>query len=166
MERSHAYRVQVEWTGNLGRGTETYSSYGRDHTVRAGSKPVLLGSADPSFRGDATRYNPEELLVAALSSCHMLAYLHLCAVAGVRVVSYRDEADGVMETRPDGGGEFRKVTLHPHVTISGGDPDQARSLHVEAHRRCFIASSVKFPVGHEATVDEVDRPEATRRTPS
>ena len=104
------------------------------------------------FRGDASRYNPEELLVAALSSCHMLAYLHLCAVLGIIVEDYKDEAEGVMAESADGSGRFTSAVLHPVIAISGGDPNVARELHDEAHRMCFIANSVNFPVRHEATI--------------
>jgi organic hydroperoxide reductase OsmC/OhrA len=136
--------------GNEGVGTRDYRSYRRDYLVRAEKKPELLGSADPVFRGDASRYNPEELLVAALSSCHMLAYLHLCAVLGIIVEEYKDEAEGVMVESDDGSGRFASVMLHPVVTISGGDPNVALELHEDAHRMCFIANSVNFLVRHKA----------------
>jgi organic hydroperoxide reductase OsmC/OhrA len=118
------------------------------------SKPdqVLLGSADPTFRGDAARFNPEELLLAALSQCHLLSYLHACVMAGVVVVDYSDQATGIMVTTADGGGHFTEVTLHPTVTIAAGsDPDAAEHAHETATRMCFIASSVNFPVRHEPT---------------
>ena len=142
----------VIWMGNDGAGTRDYRSYRRDYLVRTENKPDLLGSADPVFRGDSKRYNPEELLVAALSSCHMLAYLHLCAVRGIIVEDYRDEAEGEMVESADGGGRFISAVLHPVVTISRGDANVARELHEVAHRMCFIASSVNFPVRHEATI--------------
>jgi organic hydroperoxide reductase OsmC/OhrA len=116
-------------------------------------KALILGSSDPAFRGDGTRWNPEELLVASLSSCHQLWYLHLCADAGVVVVAYVDEAVGVMEEASDGGGQFVSVTLRPRVVIaSGGDLEKAHSLHEAAHEKCFIARSVQFPVNCEATI--------------
>ena len=142
----------MTWTGNDGVGTRDYRSYRRDYLIQTETKPDLLGSADQVFRGDARRYNPEELLVAALSSCHMLAYLHLCAVRGIIVNDYRDEAEGVMVESTDGTGRFESAVLHPLVTISGGDPNVARDLHDEAHRMCFIANSVNFAVRHEATI--------------
>ena len=152
MTKSHSYRTIVTWTGNDGAGTRNYRSYRRDYLVQTETKPDLLGSADPVFRGDPRRYNPEELLVAALSSCHMLAYLHLCAVRGIIVDGYRDEAEGVMVESDDGSGRFTSAMLHPVVTISGGDVNVARDLHDEAHRMCFIANSMNFPVRHEATI--------------
>ena len=114
--KQHTYNVRIDWTGNMGDGTKTYSSYRRDHTIHAAGKPELLGSSDPAFRGDPTRYNPEELLVASLSACHMLWYLHLCAVNQVNVLDYQDEASGLMAESADGTGEFAQVILRPKVT--------------------------------------------------
>lgn len=153
--KQHSYKLQVDWTGNTGQGTKSYSGYRRDHIISAAGKPELPGSSDPHFRGDPSRYNPEELLVAALSSCHMLWYLHLCAVNHVTVVSYHDAASGVMEEQEDGSGAFVRVSLKPTVKISAGD-DQARAkaLHEEAHRLCFIANSVSFPVEVEPEIVE------------
>jgi organic hydroperoxide reductase OsmC/OhrA len=151
MADTHQYRAVVRWTGNRGTGTSDYTAYARDHVITLAGKAPLLGSSDPKFRGDPTRYNPEELLVASLSACHMLWYLHLCAREGIVVEEYSDEADGEMKTGPDGAGRFILVTLRPSVSLSRGDPDRARALHEEAHRKCFIASSVNFPVRHEPT---------------
>jgi organic hydroperoxide reductase OsmC/OhrA len=145
--KEHTYEVRVNWTGNDGEGTKTYKGYRRDHTIACEGKPQIQGSSDPAFRGDRSRYNPEELLVASLSSCHMLWYLHLCSVNRVTVLDYRDSASGVLEEGNDGAGEFVRVTLKPTVKVSPGD-DRARAsaLHTEAHRLCFIARSVRFPV--------------------
>jgi organic hydroperoxide reductase OsmC/OhrA len=151
--KNHRYETRVAWTGNLGQGTSGYRSYLRNHEVSAAGKPVVLASSDPAFRGDPARYNPEELLVASLSACHMLSYLHLCAVNGVVVVAYADDAFGLMEETADGGGLFTEVTLRPAVTISAdSDAGKAMSLHEDAHRLCFIANSVKFPVRHEPRI--------------
>jgi organic hydroperoxide reductase OsmC/OhrA len=151
--RTHTYTSSLTWTGNLGTGTSGYTAYSRDHVYSMAGKPELPGSADPAFRGEASRYNPEELLVAALSSCHMLWYLHLCAAAGVRVVAYRDEAVGTMVEDKVKGGYFTKATLHPKVTIAeGSDADQARRLHEGAHAKCYIANSVNFPVECEPEI--------------
>ncbi|MDQ2843453.1 MAG: OsmC family protein [Acidobacteriota bacterium] len=147
--KEHNYLIRIAWTGNQGEGTKTYNSYLRNHEITAVGKPVLLASSDPVFRGDPARYNPEELLVATLSSCHMLGYLHLCAVNGISVVNYQDEARGVMQENRDGSGAFQSVTLHPKVTITAeSDAGLALRLHHEAHRLCFIANSVNFPVHH------------------
>ncbi len=144
---AHDYRVQIEWTGNRGAGTTTYEGYARDHVVRGDGKADLAGSSDPAFRGDAARYSPEELLVASLSACHMLWYLHLCSANGVNVTDYRDQALGRMEVGRGGAGRFVEVMLRPAVRISAAsDPAKARALHADAHRLCFIANSVNFPV--------------------
>ena len=145
--QQHLYEVQVAWSGNDGDGTRTYSGYRRDHVISAAGKPVLPGSSDPAFRGDAARYNPEELLVASLSGCHMLWYLHLCSEAGVVVTCYRDADSGIMVVNTDGSGAITAVTLRPRISLTvGSDPVKARALHADAHRMCFIAASVNFPV--------------------
>ena len=145
--KHHTYEVRVDWTGNEGSGTKSYTSYRRNHSIASAGKAPIPGSSDPSFRGDPSRYNPEELLVASLSACHMLWYLHLCAVNKITVTDYHDTASGVMEEAPDGSGKFILVELRPVVRISPGDDSaKALALHAEAHRYCFIAKSVNFPV--------------------
>jgi organic hydroperoxide reductase OsmC/OhrA len=152
-KNSHTYSARLVWDGNLGDGTTSYAKYGRQYRVLMEGKPELAGSADAAFRGNAARHNPEDLFVAALSSCHLLSYLALCARNGVNVVAYEDDASGVMTLTPDGGGAFDQVTLRPKVTIAaGGDEKKALELHEKAHEQCFIANSVKIPVHHEATV--------------
>jgi organic hydroperoxide reductase OsmC/OhrA len=151
--REHKYSVTVRWTGNTGTGTSGYRSYERAHEISAEGKPAIAASSDPVFRGDPARWNPEELLVAALSGCHQLSYLHLCAVAGIVVVDYVDHAEGVMATTPEGAGQFVRVVLHPKVTVAAGnDVAKAKELHHEAHAMCFIARSVNFPVEAEAEI--------------
>ena len=148
MTERHHYEVSVTWTGNRGTGTSDYRAYSRNYEVAADGKAAIAGSSDPAFRGDVERWNPEELLLASLSSCHQLWYLHLCADAGLVVTAYRDEAHGVMRTEGSvGGGYFTEVTLRPTVTFAtAADLALAKELHREAHKRCFIASSVNFPV--------------------
>lgn len=149
----HSYRVELRWTGNRGSGTSDYRAYGRDNVASVEGKPELLLSADRPFRGDPDRWNPEELLVAALSECHLLSYLHVAAAAGVVVVEYSDVATGTMVQTPDGGGHITEVTLHPTVRITdAAQTDLARSLHAEANGKCFIAASVNFPVHHAPTI--------------
>lgn len=156
-ERTHVYAVELAWTGNRGTGTSAYGGYGRTHELRAPGKPVLPGSSDPAFRGDADRWNPEELLVASLSACHQLWYLHLCADAGLVVTAYADRAEGVMAEARDGTGRFTGVTLRPRVTLAAGsDAEHALRLHGAAAARCFIARSVNFPVAHEPEVVVAD----------
>jgi organic hydroperoxide reductase OsmC/OhrA len=149
MSHQHRYEVQVTWTGNKGLGTSAYTSYARDHEIAVSGKPVITGSSDAAFRGDPARYNPEDLLVASLSACHMLWYLHLCAANHIVVIEYQDSAQGIMTEKPDGSGAFVEVTLRPQVKIAAdADEHKALSLHDEAHRFCFIANSVNFPVHH------------------
>ncbi|HUQ89967.1 MAG TPA: OsmC family protein [Vicinamibacterales bacterium] len=137
----------MRWTGNTGQGTRDYRAYERAHEYSAEGKPVIPGSADPNFRGDATRYNPEELLVMSLSSCHMLWYLHLCADSNIEVVEYEDDAIGTMVEDVERGGYFTEVILRPRVTLApGSDAALATSLHERAHHFCFVANSVNFPV--------------------
>jgi organic hydroperoxide reductase OsmC/OhrA len=147
--RTHTYAVDVEWTGDRGTGTSGYRDYGRSNVVRAAGKPDLAGSADRTFHGDRDRWNPEELLVAALSQCHMLSFLHVCVRHGVVVTGYRDAATGAMTETPDGGGRFDRVDLHPEVALADeAQRPLADGLHAEASRLCFIANSVSFPVHH------------------
>jgi organic hydroperoxide reductase OsmC/OhrA len=153
IDKKHRYYVAVSWTGNRGTGTSGYRDYGRDHKISADGRPVIEGSSDPVFRGDKARWNPELALVAALSECHMLSYLHVCATAGVVVTGYQDDAYGIMEETADGGGHFTEVVLRPRVTVA--DPAmaaKATELHEPASAKCFIASSVNFPVHHEPEV--------------
>jgi organic hydroperoxide reductase OsmC/OhrA len=146
----HHYSLTVQWTGNLGDGTSSYRGYSRDHDVSIPGLPVLLGSADPTFHGDRSRYNPEQLLLAALAQCHLLSFLHVAVRHGVVVTDYRDAATGLMRLNRDGSGQFESVTLHPQVVVA--DPahvELAEQLHREANQVCFIARSVNFPVLHE-----------------
>ena len=145
--RAHRYEVTVVWTGNQGQGTTGYRAYARDHEVTAESRPPLKGSSDRAFRGNAQRWDPERLLVAALSQCHMLSYLHVCTTAGVVVTAYEDNPEGTMAETEDGGGRFTEVVLRPKVTVADESmAAKAQELHEEASEKCFIASSVNFPV--------------------
>jgi organic hydroperoxide reductase OsmC/OhrA len=152
MDADHRFVASLEWTGNRGEGTTGYRAYGRDHVLRVDGKPPIEGSAARVFHGDVDRWNPEEMLVAALAQCHLLSYLYVAVANGIVVESYTDSAEGVLVTTPDGGGHFREVVLRPVVTISTGDPEVAARIHADANRLCFIASSVNFPVRHEPTV--------------
>ena len=149
MKKEHFYRIEVEWTGNKGTGTSSYKAYDRSHTIKAENKTEILCSSDPYFLGDKSKYNPEEMLLASLSACHMLWYLHLCAEAGIIVLEYTDKAMGIMTLKADGGGHFEKVILFPVVTITGIKMvDKALALHKKANELCFIANSVNFPISH------------------
>ncbi len=160
----HQYHVDVEWTGNHGTGTDGYRNYGREHVIRIAGKPDIGGSSDPTFRGDATRHNPADMLVASVSTCHMLSYLHMATVAGVVVTAYVDAAEGTMETSGNGG-RFTEVVLHPVVTITAAsDPAKAEAVHDDAHHACFIAASVNFPVRCEPRI-VVEKPGPGTRNP-
>jgi organic hydroperoxide reductase OsmC/OhrA len=175
-EKDHHYTVKVTWTGNLecdrlrsrtcanrkrespsqkrGPGTTSYAAFSRAHTIESNGKPPIQGSSDPAFRGDPTSWNPEQLLLAALSTCHQLWYLHLCAEAGIIVTAYQDHAEATMHEETSGAGQFTTVTLRPRVTITAtSDAAKAQALHHHAHEMCFIARSVNFPVHTEATIE-------------
>jgi organic hydroperoxide reductase OsmC/OhrA len=158
--KAHLYEIETRWTGNLGEGTAGYRAYGRDHEITGEGKACLLpGSSDPAFRGDPSRYSPEELLVASLSACHMLWLLHLCADAGIVVTAYSDRASGSMVEAGDGSGHFTEVILRPRVMITDTNRiEEATALHEQAHRLCFIARSVRFPVRHQPVVTAQDAP--------
>ena len=149
MGKEHTYALTVRWTGDTGEGTAGYRAYSRSHDVIAEGKPTLRGSADPAFFGDAACWSPEDLLLAALSQCHMLTFLSLCARAGIVVVGYEDRATGTMRELPGYSGQFTEVVLSPTVTVATGEMvAEAEPLHREANRTCFIANSVNFPVRH------------------
>lgn len=153
MMGEHRYAVRAEWTGNRGTGTSGYRDYDRSVTLRVEGKPDVAASSDKPFRGDATKWNPEDLLVSALSECHLLSYLHACVGAGVVVVDYTDEATGLMREDGRGGGAFVEVVLHPRVVVAEASMvEAALAAHAQANAWCFIANSVNFPVRHEATV--------------
>lgn len=152
MKGQHNYSLTVKWTGNQGTGTSGYNAFARSHSILVDNKSEILGSSDPTFLGDETKHNPEDLLVASLSSCHMLWYLHLCAEANVIVEAYVDNATGVMVQNSNGGGHFTEVTLNPFVTVTEISMiEKANELHKKANELCFIANSVNFPVLHNAT---------------
>jgi organic hydroperoxide reductase OsmC/OhrA len=153
MPKTHSYALTVTWTGNTGTGTSSYAAFERSVEVNAEGKPAIPGSADPAFRGAVDRWNPEQLLVASLSQCHMLWYLVLCAKEGVVVTHYVDHATGRLVETPDGSGHFEEVTLHPQVTIASAQHmDRATELHTRAHDMCFVANSVNFDVRTEPAI--------------
>lgn len=149
MERQHHYKLSLKWNGNKGNGTSDYRAYERAYSIHIENKPDLDGSSDPTFRGDQTKHNPEDMLIAALSSCHMLSYLHVCAIGGVVVVDYSDDATGLMVTTSDGSGHFTEVVLNPTVIVADASMiEKANEYHKKASELCFIANSVNFPVKH------------------
>lgn len=152
--KTHLYQVKVQWTGNEGSGTSDYKAYSRNHVISAPNKAAeILASSDPAFRGDKTRYNPEDLLVGSIAACHQLWYLHLCAVNKVVVVGYIDNAVGTMAEEENGSGRFSEVILNPIVTVTEESMiEKAHELHKEAHKMCFIAGSCNFPIRHNPQV--------------
>ena len=145
--KQHAYQVEIIWTGNLGSGTSSYQSYSRDHDVLVKGKEVMHASSDVIFRGDGSKYNPEDLFLSSISSCHMLWYLHLCADAGIKVLSYQDKASGILSLEENGSGKFTEVHLNPEVLISDVNQiEKAKEIHHRAHQFCFIANSCSFPI--------------------
>lgn len=158
MSHHHHYKATTKWIGNLGAGTSDYRAYNRNHDISIDGKNILSCSSDPAFRGDKSRHNPEELLLASLSGCHMLWYLHLCAVNGVIVTAYIDNASGMMEENKDGSGQFVEVVLSPEVTVAADEMvGKAMTLHHDANAMCFIARSVKFPVRHKPVISVVEK---------
>ena len=153
--KKHRYEIKIEWTGNQGEGTRDYKSYNRNHEISGQEKyKEILASSDPSFLGDSSRYNPEELFLSSISSCHMLWYLHLCAVNKIVITNYVDYATGIMEEEEGGSGKFKEVTLHPEITIKNkGFIKKAESLHSEANRLCFIANSCNFKIHHQVKIN-------------
>ncbi|SIO18112.1 OsmC family protein [Agromyces cerinus] len=150
----HRYELEVEWQGDRGTGTSGYRDYGRQHVVRTpGKLHDIAGSSDRTFHGDRERWNPEELLLAALSECHMLSYLHVATNHGVVVRGYTDRPVGLMREDGKGGGAFVEAVLRPQVEVADASMlELAGALHAEASAKCFIAASVAFPVRHEPVV--------------
>ncbi|WP_185209036.1 OsmC family protein [Chryseobacterium sp. C3] len=147
--KNHQYKITVRWTGNTGKGTSSYRDYERSHEISAENKVLIEASSDPAFRGDKTKYNPEEMLLSSVSSCHMLWYLHFCSEAGVVVTDYNDFPTGIMTELANGSGHFTEVILHPEVTVSEESMiEKATELHQKANEFCFIANSVNFPIKH------------------
>jgi organic hydroperoxide reductase OsmC/OhrA len=150
--KEHNYQINLQWTGNTGKGTETYRGYERSHRISVEGKQLIEASSDPSFRGDKTKYNPEEMFLASLSSCHMLWFLHLCSEVSVIVLGYSDAAVGKMVETDDGNGRFSEVILHPQVKVKEEWMiEKTGAIHDKAHSFCFIANSVNFPIKHLAS---------------
>ena len=153
MSKLHQYQSEIVWTGNLGTGTSSYKDYERSYTISSPQKPVILGSSDPMFRGEASKYNPEDLLLSSLSACHMLWYLHFCSDKKIIVEEYKDNATATMQLDPNGSGKFIEATLHPVIKIkSAANIQLAHDLHEQAHKFCFIANSLNFDVSIKPTI--------------
>ncbi|MEQ6118289.1 OsmC family protein [Reichenbachiella sp. MALMAid0571] len=156
MSKEHNYTIEVKWTGNLGKGTQSSAAYTRDHEISKKTGGVILGSSDPVFKGNPERYNPEELLLSTLSACHMLMYLHFCSDNQITVVEYIDNSVGVMEEEARGSGHFVSATLKPRIKILEADRlEKAVELHHQSHEYCFIANSINFPLNVEPEIEVV-----------
>ena len=151
--KQHEFRVAIQWTGNLGTGTSGYASYSRNHELSAPGKSTRIEGSSAVARGDHSRYNPEELLVGALSACHMMWVLHLCADAGIVITEYADAPVGEMAEHPDGSGEFTRVVLKPRMVIADvARVEEAQAMHARDHHVCCLARSMNFPVENQPTV--------------
>nr|WP_299389310.1 OsmC family protein [Allomuricauda sp.] len=155
--KEHQYQIDLKWIGNEGEGTKDYRSYNRNFEISAPLKEhIIEGSSDPNFRGDSSRYNPEDTFVSSLASCHMLWFLHLCSTHKIAVLEYQDKATGIMVENKDGSGHFKEVTLHPDILVASPvDPELIDTLHAKANTMCFIANSCNFPIHHQPTVRTV-----------
>ncbi|WEV48395.1 OsmC family protein [Acinetobacter sp. ESL0695] len=144
----HYYNVSITWEGNLGEGTTSYKAYQRDFKITHPHKPTILGSADPAYLGDKSRWNPEDLMLSAASACHKLWYLHLCAINGIHIVAYTDDAEAEMEDyHPIKRGHITQICLNPRITLKqGANLELAKKLHDLAHHECMVANSVNFPI--------------------
>lgn len=152
MTKQHEYSSSLVWTGNRGDGTRTYKGYDRSWEIRTPGKATILCSNDPLLGGDPGKPNPEDLLLSALSSCHMLWYLHLASSAGITVHGYSDTPLGIGEVSPGGAGRFVRAVLRPVIELETlADRDRADAIHHDIHQYCFIARSVAFPVEYQAT---------------
>lgn len=151
--KNHHYKTKTTWTGNTGESTKNYRSYQRNYTISVDGKADILGSSDPSFLGDSQLHNPEDLLLASVSSCHLLWYLHLCSVNKILVVDYQDFAEGTMIEEENGSGKFTEITLKPRIVVKEKEMiEKAMKLHQEANERCFIANSLNFKIKHEPEI--------------
>jgi len=152
--KEHHYHTQIIWTGNKGTGTSGYTEYERSHTIQTENKVLIEASSDAPFRGDVSKYNPEDLFLSSIASCHMLWYLHLCADNGIIVKSYVDKPHGIMQTFANGSGKFSEITLHPLVEVAEVSMiETAISLHHSAHEMCFLSNSVNFEIFIEPQVN-------------
>ncbi len=146
----HRYTTSVGWTGDRGEGTASYRGYDRCWDIAIPGKPVIHCSNDPLLGGDAGKMNPEDLLLSALSACHMLWYLHYASDAGIVVAGYEDSPVGLGLVGKGGAGRFTAAILRPLITVRPGtDLDAATAIHHRIHEVCFVARSVNFPISHE-----------------
>lgn len=154
MRFKHLFKAAINWTSNQNPSDSTKRFYSKSHQVKIEGKPLLNVSAAKAFKGDPELYNPEDLLLSSLVSCHMMSYLYVCSQNGIEVLEYSDHAEAILEVNPDGSGRFVAVRLKPKVKISNLDKiELAIELHIKANKLCFIANSCNFPVLHEASCE-------------
>jgi len=154
MTFKHLFKAAINWTSNQNQEQSGRKFYSKSHQIKIEGKPVLDVSAAKAFKGDPELYNPEDLLLSSLVSCHMMSYLYVCSQNGIEVVDYSDNAEAILEVAPDGSGRFTEVRLNPKVKIANPDKIQeALELHTKANQLCFIANSCNFPVLHDATCE-------------
>jgi len=154
MTFKHLFKAAINWTSNQNQAQAGRKFYSKSHQIKIEGKPILDVSAAKAFKGDPELYNPEDLLLSSLVSCHMMSYLYVCSQNGIEVLEYSDNAEAILEVAPDGSGRFTEVRLYPKVTIANPDKIQeALELHTKANKLCFIANSCNFPVVHNATCE-------------
>jgi len=154
MTLKHIFKAALNWTSNQKQEEKTSRKYAKSHKITIEGKPVLDVSAAKAFKGDPELYNPEDLLLSSLVSCHMMSYLYVCSQNGIEVLEYSDNAEATLEVSQDGSGRFTEVRLNPKVKIANADKIQeALELHTKANQLCFIANSCNFPVLHNATCE-------------
>lgn len=153
---NHLFKATLNWSSNKKQEETISKFYNKSHQIKIEGKPVLDISAAKAFKGDPSLYNPEDLLLSSLVSCHMMSYLYVCSQNGIEVLEYSDNAEATLEVSPDGSGRFTEVRLKPKVKISNPDKvELALELHTKANKLCFIANSCNFPVLHEASFEVV-----------
>lgn len=150
----HLFKAAINWTSKQNPPDSTKRFYSKSHQIKIEGKPVLEVSAAKAFKGDPELYNPEDLLLSSLVSCHMMSYLYVCSQNGIEVLEYSDNAEATLEVSPNGSGRFVAAKLYPKVKILNPEQIQlALDLHQKANELCFIANSCNFPVMHHASVE-------------
>ncbi|MGV0996986.1 OsmC family protein [Empedobacter falsenii] len=148
---NHLFKVALNWIKKESKMDSSTRIYTKSHHISIEGKPDLEVSAAKAFKGDPNLYNPEDLLLSSLTSCHMMSYLYCCAQHKIEVISYQDHSEATLQVNPDGSGKIVKVDLFPDIIISDSSQiELALSLHKKANELCFIANSCNFPVYHHA----------------
>ncbi|REC55529.1 OsmC family peroxiredoxin [Chryseobacterium piscium] len=152
--KQHQYKSKIKWTGNTSESTQNYRSYERSYTISVDGKAEIKGSSDPAFLGNPELHNPEDLLLASVSSCHLLWYLHFCSVNKILVLEYIDFVEGTMIESENGSGKFTEIILKPKILVAEKEMiEKAIELHHKANEYCFIANSLNFEVKHQPEIN-------------